>query len=202
MRRTGHSVSGDSVGLPLSRLSVADVVRQAQSSGLVAYTSHWLEWVDAGGAGAGDRSGVVGAHHAGVDRECSLSGNGCKRRTSGQRWREENGKIIAVLTAEHIADAVRRLAARSNGPATVILIGSYARGNADEQSDLDLLVVERELPDKAAEYLRLREAVGRLGVGVDLLLYSAEEFERRSQVPGTLPYWARKEGKVLHDAAA
>ena len=29
-----------------------------------------------------------------------------------------------------------------------------------------------------------------------------EEFERRSQVPGTLPYWAKKEGKLVYDAAA
>ena len=56
--------------------------------------------------------------------------------------------------------------------------------------------------DKAAEYLPLKAAVGRIGVGVDLLLFSRHDFERRSQVPGTLPYWARKEGKVLHDAAA
>lgn len=41
-----------------------------------------------------------------------------------------------------------------------------------------------------------------MGVGVDLLLLSEQEFERRSQVPGTTAYWAKKEGKVLYDAAA
>ncbi|WP_363319324.1 nucleotidyltransferase domain-containing protein [Accumulibacter sp.] len=40
-------------------------------------------------------------------------------------------------------------------PARVILFGSYARGTADDDSDLDLMVIEREVPDKAAEHIRL-----------------------------------------------
>lgn len=83
-----------------------------------------------------------------------------------------------------------------------MMFGSYARGDADEGSDLDLLVVEREVTDKAAEYLKLHRAIGPIGVGVDVLVCSQQEFDRRSQVPGTVPYWANKEGKLLHDAAA
>ncbi len=107
-----------------------------------------------------------------------------------------------MLSQEHIAEAARRVVARAGRPAKVILFGSYARGEADEASDLDLMIVEHELPDRANEYLRLREAIGRIDVGVDLLLVSTPEFDRRSQVPGTAAYWAKKEGKILYDAAA
>lgn len=107
-----------------------------------------------------------------------------------------------MLTQTQLVQAAERLASAATRPATVIVFGSYARGDACEASDLDLLVIEPELPDKADEYLRLKAAVGRMGVGVDLLLFARPELERRSQVPGTLPYWARKEGKVLHDAAS
>ena len=71
-----------------------------------------------------------------------------------------------------IQSAVARLVAAATSPSQVILFGSYARGTADEDSDLDLLVIEREIPNKADEYMRLRDALGRLapGVGVDLLL--------------------------------
>ena len=106
------------------------------------------------------------------------------------------------LTPEKLQSAVDRIVANLASPARVILFGSQARGEADKDSDLDLMVIERELPNKAAEYLRLKAAIGRIGVGVDLLLYSEAEFDRRSQVPGTVPYWAKKEGKVLYDAAA
>ncbi|TCO81327.1 nucleotidyltransferase-like protein [Plasticicumulans lactativorans] len=107
-----------------------------------------------------------------------------------------------MLDSAQLARAAERLASAASRPATVIVFGSYARGDASEASDLDLVVIESELPDKAGEYLRLKAALGRIGVGVDLLLYARPDFDRRSQVPGTLPYWAKKEGKVLHDAAA
>jgi hypothetical protein len=48
----------------------------------------------------------------------------------------------------------------------------------------------------------LKAAIGQVGVGVDLLLFSRHDFERRSQVPGTLPYWAMKEGRVLIDTTS
>lgn len=107
-----------------------------------------------------------------------------------------------MLAPQSILDAARRAAAAASSPARVVVFGSYARGDADEGSDLDLLVIEREVPDKAGEYLRLHRAIGSLGVGVDVLIYSQDEFARRSQVPGTLPYWAAREGKLLYDTSA
>lgn len=107
-----------------------------------------------------------------------------------------------MLDPAQLIQAAERVASAATRPVTVIVVGSYARGDASEASDLDLVVIELDLPDKATEYLRLKAAVGRIGVGVDLLLYARPELDRRSQVPGTLPYWAKKEGKVLHDAAS
>lgn len=106
-----------------------------------------------------------------------------------------------MLSPEHIAETARRLIARAALPAQVMLFGSYARGEADETSDLDLMVVEQELTNRATEYLRVRDAVGYASVGIDLLLMSAQKFERLSQVPGTAAYWAKKEGKILYDTA-
>ena len=107
-----------------------------------------------------------------------------------------------MLDANVLNQAVERMVASATRPLKVILFGSFARGDADEGSDVDLLVVERGQEDKANEYLRLKQAIGRIGVGVDLLVYTEDEFEMRSQVPGTVAYWARHEGKVLHDGAA
>ena len=107
-----------------------------------------------------------------------------------------------MLHPEQLTAAAHRLAAAASRPTTVIVFGSYARGDATEESDLDLVVVQPEVDDKAGEYLRLKAAVGRIGVGVDLVLFARPEFERRSLVPGTLPYWAKKEGKVLCDTSA
>ena len=107
-----------------------------------------------------------------------------------------------MLNQQSIEEAVRRAVAAAHAPSRIIVFGSYARGDADEGSDLDLMVIEREVPSKGEEMLRLNRAIGWVGKGVDVLVYSEQEFERRSQVPGTAPYWANREGKVMYDAAA
>lgn len=104
-----------------------------------------------------------------------------------------------ILDRQAIEATAQRAGQAASGPARVLVFGSYARGEAVDDSDLDLLVIEPTFADKASEYMKIRSAIGRLGVGVDLLLYSADEFERRSQVPGTLPYWAAREGLVVYD---
>ena len=107
-----------------------------------------------------------------------------------------------MLDQQAIQSAVDRLVAAASTPLRVILFGSYGRGTADSGSDLDLMVIEREVPDRAEEYMRLMDALGRVapGIGVDLVIYPLSEFERRSQVPGTLMFHARQEGKVLYES--
>lgn len=104
-----------------------------------------------------------------------------------------------MLTQQAIQEAVDRIVATASSPAKVIVFGSYARGDAREGSDLDLIVVEREIADHTREYVRLRDAVGSLGVGIDLLLYPETEYEKRRQWWTTPAYWADREGKVLHE---
>lgn len=106
-----------------------------------------------------------------------------------------------MLSEQAIREAVERIVAAAR-PSKVILFGSHARGDPDEGSDLDLLVIEPKLVDRDQEMIRLRDVVGQIGSGVDLLVYSEEEAERRGQVPGTAVYWALKEGRVIYDAAS
>ncbi|TAN75863.1 MAG: nucleotidyltransferase domain-containing protein [Gallionella sp.] len=103
-----------------------------------------------------------------------------------------------MISGEQIQQAVERLAAAAS-PSKVILFGSCARGDATEDSDLDLMVIEREVANKFEEMIRLHRVVGDVGIGVDVPVYSDQEASRRSQVPGTLLYWAFREGKVLYD---
>jgi len=82
----------------------------------------------------------------------------------------------------------------------VVLFGSYAHGEADEGSDVDILVIEPEVSDKYAEMIRLRSAVGSIGAGVDVLVYSEAEVEARKDWCTSPIYWALREGKVLYEA--
>ena len=96
---------------------------------------------------------------------------------------------MSMIDEQTLQEIVRRVVAVAQ-PSRVILFGSYGRGDADAGSDLDLMVIKPEVADKYAEMIRLHEAVGNIGAGVDVLVYSEAEFRRRSQVPGTVLYWA------------
>ena len=101
-----------------------------------------------------------------------------------------------MIDERTLQEAVERIVAVAQ-PSRVILFGSYGRGDAEAGSDVDLMVIKPQVTDRYMEMLRLHEAVGSIGAGVDVLVYSEAEYERRSQVPGTVPYWARKEGRAI-----
>jgi predicted nucleotidyltransferase len=98
-----------------------------------------------------------------------------------------------------IAEAGRRLA-KAAPDAKVILFGSRARGDAGSGSDLDLLVIEPELKSRRAEFVRLREALGDLGVPIDLIVVPASHVDEWGHFEGTMLNDALREGHVLTPA--
>ena len=52
-----------------------------------------------------------------------------------------------------------------SSPARVVVFGSYGRGKATQDSDLDLLVIQKSVDDFTKEYTRLREAIGAIEIG-------------------------------------
>jgi predicted nucleotidyltransferase len=96
-----------------------------------------------------------------------------------------------------IEQAGRTLLDAARKPARVILFGSAARGDETDDSDLDFLVIEEEVADRLAESVRLREALGDIGVPVDVVVLDAGLAARRAKVPGTMVHHALREGRVV-----
>ena len=99
-----------------------------------------------------------------------------------------------------LSEIVRRLRDAFN-PTAVYLYGSYARGDAETGSDVDLLVVVSDSPLSffargAAAYRALRH----IGVPVDVQVYTEEEFETRAALPVSFERTVRTKGKLLHAA--
>lgn len=103
-----------------------------------------------------------------------------------------------MISSETITEAVNTIA-KATQPCKIILFGSYARGEAKPDSDLDLLVIEPEVPHKRDEMVRLRNLLRPMRIPVDVLVASEQEIEDWGHLPGTLYYWALKEGKTLHE---
>lgn len=68
----------------------------------------------------------------------------------------------------------------------MILFGSAARGELTHDSDLDFLVIERDVENRVAEAVRLRDAVGRIGWPVDVIVMDEDLAERRAKVRGAM----------------
>jgi predicted nucleotidyltransferase len=98
-----------------------------------------------------------------------------------------------------ITEAGRRIAAAAP-TARVILFGSHAREEADPRSDLDLLVIEPEVENPAAESVRLHRTLRGLGVPADVVVIDKDLARRRSIVAGTMVERALREGRILVDA--
>lgn len=102
----------------------------------------------------------------------------------------------------NIATAVQLLAQAAPQAEQILLFGSQALGTANEGSDLDFLVIETQVDNRAREMIRLRRALRSLPVPVDVLVYSRAEVERWRNQSGSALYWALKEGIVVHQIHA
>ncbi len=104
-----------------------------------------------------------------------------------QRWAESLGAEVRHIIGPSVA--------------SVILYGSWARGTADESSDIDLLIVLRRAADKRSVEARLAEhyerLTGRFTRPVSLLVLSRQELRNRVLRSNTLVSEITEQGRVL-----
>ena len=114
------------------------------------------------------------------------------------------GAVPALLVSRrlaadrNLADLVRRLTPYD--PERIILFGSRARGDADEHSDYDLVVVKRT--DRPFVE-RLQEVAGYLAGyagAADVLVYTPDELEQMSEQG--LGWMIHQEGIVVYEKPA
>ena len=98
-------------------------------------------------------------------------------------------------------DAAVKLLLEAAPGSRVILFGSYARGEADERSDLDFLVIEPEVTDRVAEMVRLRKVLRPLHVPAEVIATSRDHFDYWKDTPNSLFYRAVKEGRGYEQVA-
>ena len=85
----------------------------------------------------------------------------------------------------------------SVSPLKIILFGSYAYGDPNADSDLDLLIIINNFISKIEEKRKIRKAIHHLDYPKDILVASSEEFEFYKKQTGSVFQEANEKGIVL-----
>lgn len=97
-----------------------------------------------------------------------------------------------------IIEAMSQVIVEKFHPKRIILFGSYARGDAGVDSDVDLLVVENQPVEIRKEMASIRKALRTFKVPVDVLVCSEEFYQKYKDVGGNVIYAISREGKGLY----
>jgi predicted nucleotidyltransferase len=106
-------------------------------------------------------------------------------------------KKRASLKDEPIRRMVDRIVRRFD-PDKIILFGSYARGDAGPDSDVDLLIVMPVAGSTRQMAVDIGVALHDIRVPKDVIVTTPEQFEWRKDTIGTVERPAWREGKLLY----
>jgi predicted nucleotidyltransferase len=84
-------------------------------------------------------------------------------------------------------------------PDKVFLFGSYASGDANEDSDFDLLIVKDTEQPRHARSIEIQRLLIGTKVPVDILVYTIAEFEKEKAIKYSFVNSAIQGAKLLYE---
>jgi uncharacterized protein len=112
----------------------------------------------------------------------------------------KTGHHSNTAPAESLLEEIVRRILTVAQPDKIILFGSAATGHMNPTSDIDLLLVSREVDKRWEGVMRVREALRDMDYSFDLIPMSTEWFEGTKEISGGLAYPAHKHGRVLYES--
>ena len=102
-----------------------------------------------------------------------------------------------MIVFHEIEQVAKRLGIAANAE-KVILFGSYARGDAGEESDVDFLIVAPSDLPRFKRSRKLYTLFRPYPFAMDLLVYTPQEIEQGKRSPASFVSTVLQEGKVLY----
>lgn len=104
-----------------------------------------------------------------------------------------------MINFETIQEMVTKIAKQFD-PEKIILFGSYARGEATENSDVDLLVLMEPVAPRGQRSAPIIRMLAEAYVEpIDIVVRSPQGLEQWQDIPGSFAYQISKEGIVLYE---
>ena len=105
-----------------------------------------------------------------------------------------------MIDSKVIDEVVKRIASRFN-PDKIILFGSYANGTQNDDSDLDLLIVQDSDLPMQKRGLDIRMSLLGTMIPMDILIYTKSEFDQEKNNSLSFLNSAIKNSKILYERA-
>ena len=83
---------------------------------------------------------------------------------------------MPMIPQEKINEVVERIV-KNVQPEKVILFGSYAYGEPDEDSDLDILVIKESVLPRHERVKEIKKYLQGIKIPVDLIVYTTKEID-------------------------
>ncbi|MGP3667582.1 MAG: nucleotidyltransferase domain-containing protein [Candidatus Bathyarchaeota archaeon] len=103
------------------------------------------------------------------------------------------------MSLEALKPFLKRLLKYFDGDVTVILFGSYAKGDFNKASDYDLVLISNKLKGNPLERTKQVYKLNEEFLPLDILAFTQEEFLKAMENLSPTALDAIEEGKVLHD---
>ncbi|CUS03810.2 putative nucleotidyltransferase [Candidatus Promineifilum breve] len=103
-----------------------------------------------------------------------------------------------LLRPDCLTEAIDRIVGEFN-PLRIILFGSWARGQARADSDLDFLVVLPAVINKRRTTIDVMRALNELPISKDVIVTTPQEIAERGDVIGHVLRPALAEGIVIYE---
>ncbi len=102
--------------------------------------------------------------------------------------------MLSTLDIDQLRDRITQ----AMQPEKIYLFGSYADGKANDESDVDLLVVMQSELSPHQRNVAVKRLFPRRSFSLDAFVYTPLEFARYRDIPGTIVYNATHHGRLLH----
>lgn len=102
-----------------------------------------------------------------------------------------------MVTEKQIAEVINKII-ENYQPLKIILFGSYASGNPEKDSDVDLLIIKKTDLPRFKRPREIHKLFNPYPFAMDILVYSPGEVEKWEGHPSSFIHNVLKTGKVLY----
>ncbi|HEY9114417.1 MAG TPA: nucleotidyltransferase domain-containing protein [Bacteroidales bacterium] len=103
-----------------------------------------------------------------------------------------------MIAQEKISEIVNKITSGYN-PDKIILFGSYASGNPNEDSDLDLFVIKKSDLPRPQRTMQVRKMLFGSMIPIDLIVYTPKEVDESMANKYSFVNEVLKTGKTLYE---